>query len=69
MYVCSLIYMTWVIFFIFSDEEDLDEEVCIILLVCTAIDDFLHAMLHEIDLDMTVGFNKIITCTTLACKL
>ena len=28
------------IFFIFSDEEDLDEEVCIILLVCTAIDDF-----------------------------
>ena len=46
MYVCSLIYMTWVIFFIFSDEEDLDEEVCIILLVFTAIDDFFYAILH-----------------------
>ena len=49
------------IFFIFSDEEDLDEEVCIILLLCTATDDFLHARLHETNnyLDMAVGFNKI----------
>ena len=39
------------IFFLFSDEEDLDEEVCIILFVCTAVDDlfFLNAMLHETD--------------------
>ena len=32
------------IFFIFSDEEDLDEEVCIVLFVCTAVDDLFFYM-------------------------
>lgn len=57
------------IFFIFSDEEDLDEEVCIILLVCTAVDDLFFYMQCYMKLIYSryvwqpVGFIKISTCT------